>query len=48
MTEGGRESAQSYEKCEIFSIFSCLGPFPQVFGQVKEWFMLQLHKIIRV
>ena len=35
MTEGGRESAQSYEKCSIFSIFIRLGPIPEVFGQVK-------------
>ena len=32
----------------FFSIFSRLGPFPQVFGQVKRRFMLKLHKIIRV
>ena len=32
----------------IFSIFSRLGPFPQVFGQVKEWLMLKLHEMIRV
>ena len=32
----------------IFSIFSRLGPFPQVFGQVKEWLMLKLHEMVRV
>ena len=32
----------------FFSIFSHLGSFPQVFGEVKEWLMLELHKIIRV
>ena len=30
------------------SIFSRLDSFPQVFGQVKEWLMLDLHEIIRV
>ena len=25
-----------------------LSTFPQVFGQVKEWLFLELHKIIRV
>ena len=29
------------------SIFGRLGPLPQVFGQVKEWFMLELSQIIR-
>ena len=32
----------------FFSIFWWLGYFPQVIGQVKEWLMLKLHKIIRV
>ena len=32
----------------FFSIFNCLGPFLQVFGQVKEWLMLKFHKIRRV
>ena len=41
-------SAETYEKCSFFSIFSCLVSFPQVFGQVKEWSVLKLHKIIRV
>ena len=31
----------------IFSLFGRLGPFPQVFGQVKEYLMIELHKIIR-
>ena len=35
-------------KNDYFSVFSRLGPFSQVFGQVKEWLMLELHKIIRV
>ena len=25
-----------------------MGPFPQVFGQVKQWLMLELHETIRV
>ena len=31
---------------QFLVFFSRLGPFPQVFGQVKEWFMLELNKII--
>ena len=29
----------------FFSIFSKFSPFPQVFGQVKGWLLLKLHKI---
>ena len=32
----------------FFSIFGCFGPFPQVFGQVKEQLLLELHEMIRV
>ena len=32
----------------FFSIFRRLGLFPQVYGQVKEWFILELHEMIRV
>ena len=38
-------SAQTCEKWSFFSIFNCLGPFPQVCGQVKWWIMLKLHKV---
>ena len=31
-----------------FGTCSCLGPVPQVLGQVKEWLMLKLHEMIRV
>ena len=37
-----------YEKWSFVSIFCCLVPFPQVFGQVKMWLMLELQKIIRM
>ena len=41
--------AQTYDKMIIvFSIFNHLCPFPQVFRQVKEWLILELHEIIRV
>ena len=30
------------------SIFRSFGPFPRVYGQVKEWFILELHEMIRV
>ena len=29
------KSVKSYKKWSFFSIFSPLGPFPQVFGQIK-------------
>ena len=32
----------------MFSVFSCLGLFPQVFGQVNEWPILKLYEKIRV
>ena len=31
----------------FFSIFSHLGPFSLVFGQVKEWLILELHEMIK-
>ena len=31
----------------MFSAFSCLGLFPQVFGQVNEWPKLKLYEKIR-
>ena len=37
-----------YEKSLILSVFTRLGHFPEVFGQIKEWLMLELPKIIRV
>ena len=39
------KSAPNYEKWTFFSIFSRFGSSPQVFGQVKEWLVLDLHKI---
>ena len=32
----------------FFSVFSHSGLFPQVFGQVKDWPILELPEIIRV
>ena len=46
-TMAGR-SVQTYEKWSFFSAFSRFGPFRQIFGQVKERLMLELHKIIRM
>ena len=43
-----RGSVQSYEKWSFCSVFSRLGNFPQVFRQVKEWRLLELHEVIRV
>ena len=45
--QGGR-SAQTYEKWSFSSVFSCLGPFSQVFGQAKGSNILELHEIIGV
>ena len=41
-------SAQIYKKWSFFHSFTRLCPLPQVLGQVKEWPMLKLYKIIRV
>ena len=35
------------KKWSFISPFSRLGHFPKGFGQVKEWLVLELHKIIR-
>ena len=42
------KSSQTFEKCSILSIFRHLGPLPQVFGQVKEWLVIELHEVIGV
>ena len=42
----GRETCSNLES-SILSIFRRLGRFPQVFGKVKGWLMLELHKFIR-
>ena len=41
-------SAQTSEKWWILSIFSLLGLFAWVFGQVREWLILKLHEMIGV
>ena len=41
-------SVQSYEEWSFFSVASPLGPFPKVFRQVREWLILESHKMIRV
>ena len=41
-------SAQTYGKCSILSIFSRLGSFRQIFGQVKKWLTLELCEMIKV
>ena len=43
-----RRSVQNYENSSFFGVFSRLGHFPQVFGQVKEWLILELHEMIKV
>ena len=44
----GLRAAWWCDKLSILSIFKCLGPFPQVFGQIKDWFILDLQEMIRV
>lgn len=41
-------STKTYEKCQILSVLSSLGPFHQSFGQVMEWLILKLHEIKRI
>ena len=48
MIEIGREECTNLWKMNNFNIFSRLGFFPHVFGQVKEWLMLKFHKIRKV
>ena len=36
------------KKWLFFSVVSHLDPFPLVFGQIKEWLMLELHERIRM
>ena len=43
-----RRSVQSYKEWSCFCSFSRLGDFPPVFGQVKEWLILELYETIRV
>ena len=47
MNKIGREGCSNLWKMIIFRAYSCFGLVPQVFGQVKEWLMLELHKMIR-
>ena len=48
MIKLGIGSAQTYGKCSILSILSRLGSFPQIFGEVKEWLILELCEMIKV
>ena len=36
------------KKNHIFSIFNRFGVFPQIFGQINEWPVLELHEMVRV
>ena len=46
-TLAGR-SVQSCEKRLFFSVFNHLGPFTQLFQQLKECLVLEFHEMIRV
>ena len=48
MSGVGWEECSKLLKRIIFSVFIRLGPFPQLFMQVKDCLILQLHEIIRV
>ena len=41
-------SVQSYKEWAFFSIFSRLGLYPQVFGQVKKWLIVGFREIGQV
>ena len=47
MTKVAREEYSKLRKNIFFGGFSRLDPFPQVFRQVKECLIPQLHKMIR-
>ena len=42
-----RWSAKTNEKLSFSCIFSRLGSFPHVFGQLKEWFLLELLEMMK-
>ena len=42
------EDCSKLWKWSFFGVFSRLGPFLQVFGQVKEWLILKLDEMIRI
>ena len=48
MTDIGRKVCSNDKEWSFFSIFIPLGFYPQVFGQVKEWLIVELREIIRV
>ena len=48
ISEVGREECSKLSKWSFLSIFSPLGLFPQVFEQLKERLILELHKMIKV
>ena len=48
MTKVARKEYSKLRKNIFFGGFSRLDPFPQVFRQVKECLIPQLHKMIRV
>ena len=48
MSDVGKEECSKLRKLVIFGILSRLGHFPQVFGQVKDWLVLQFNEMIKV
>ena len=45
-SRSGGKSVQTYEECWDLSIFSCLGPSLQFFGQAKEWLKSEFYGMI--
>ena len=41
-------TAETDEKWSFFSIFNRLGPYSEVFGEMKELVILKLHEMIKV
>ena len=48
LTKVAREECSKLWKKNFHSVFSRLDTFPQVFMQVKECLVLQLHEMVRV
>ena len=46
--EGGGGVLKLTRNCSVLSIYSRLGCFPQVFGQVTKCLRLKLHKMISI
>ena len=48
MSDLGREGCSNLSKWSFLGLYSGLGHFSHVLGQVKEWLISKLHEMIRV